>query len=87
VTTNIEVRYFKAWLLFFLIATVGGFVVGAIFGAVVGFTLGVAGMSVEVITLITGALGLIVALPISYFSFRWSVHRYIIPQIKAAAAG
>jgi hypothetical protein len=39
-----EFQYFKAWLLFFLIATVGGGIVGIIIGSFAAAFLGAGGM-------------------------------------------
>ena len=81
-----EAVYAKAWLLFFVLATVGGFVVGAIVGFFAGAILGAAGVDLSAIKMITGALGFIVGLPISYLSFRWSVSRFVIPKVIEAHA-
>jgi hypothetical protein len=68
-----EARLVKAWLLFFLVSTVGGAVAGAITGGILGFLLGAAGLGSDAIGWATGAAGFIVALPISYGAFRWAV--------------
>ncbi|HEY2711738.1 MAG TPA: hypothetical protein VGI60_04425 [Chthoniobacterales bacterium] len=45
-----EFDYFKAWLLFFLVATVGGGVIGMIIGSFVAAFLGAGGMSLPQMT-------------------------------------
>jgi len=57
-----------------------GLVVGAAIGFVVGFTLSISGVDIEVIKSISRVLGFMVGLPISYVCFRWSITRFILPQ-------
>lgn len=45
-----EFQYFKAWLLFFLIATVGGGIVGIIIGGFAAAFLGAGGMPLQQMT-------------------------------------
>ncbi|WP_424681406.1 hypothetical protein [Frateuria sp. YIM B11624] len=75
------IPYAKSWLLFFLVATVGGGLLGMVIGAVLGAFLGVAGVSLESVKLICGAVGFVVALPISFFTFQWSVRTYIVDPL------
>ena len=85
-----DVRYAKAWLLFFVLATVCGALAGAVVGFVVGFIFGASGVDLEKIRIICAGLGFLVGLPISYAFYRWSVRRFILPQIlrqHAAGAG
>jgi hypothetical protein len=77
-----EFDYFKAWLLFFVIATVGGGLVGIIVGAFVGAFLGAGGMPLQQATRILQIVGFIIALPISYFAFRAVVGKYLFPKIE-----
>jgi hypothetical protein len=77
-----EFDYFKAWLLFFVIATVGGGLVGIIVGAFVGAFLGAGGMPLPQMTRILQIVGFIIALPISYFTFRAVVGKYLFPKIE-----
>ncbi|WP_372016419.1 hypothetical protein [Pseudoxanthomonas sp. 10H] len=76
------VPYLKSWLLFFLIATVGGGLIGMVMGAIGGIVMGSMGMPVVQIGLVTGALGFIIGIPISFFSFRWSVARFIVAPLQ-----
>ena len=82
-----DVRYAKAWVLFFVLATVCGFLAGLFVGAVAGFILGVAGTDLEKVRLICAGLGFLVGLPISYACYRWSVRRFILPQVLWQHAG
>jgi hypothetical protein len=79
------IPYAKSWLLFFLVATVGGGLLGMVIGAVLGAFLGVAGVSLESVKLICGMVGFVVALPISFFTFQWSVRTYIVDPLLRQA--
>jgi hypothetical protein len=61
-----EFQYFKGWLLFFLVATVGGGIVGLIIGSFVAAFLGAGGMSLPQMTRILQIVGFVIAIPISY---------------------
>lgn len=74
-------KYFKAWIIFFLIATVGGFFLGAIIGGVLGGVMAVAGQSVATIKFVAGILGFVLGIPISYFTFRWTVSEFIVKPL------
>jgi uncharacterized membrane protein len=73
-----EVSYFKSWLIFFLVASVGGGILGMVFGGLLGGVLGAAGVPIKTITVVGGIVGLIISVPISFFTFKWSVRKYIV---------
>ncbi len=77
-----EFDYFKAWLLFFVIATVGGGLAGIIMGAFIAAFLDAGGMSLAQMTRILQVAGFIIAIPISYFTFRGVVGKYLFPKIE-----
>ena len=77
-----EFQYFKAWLFFFLIATVGGGIVGMIIGGFVAAFLGAGGMPLQKMTRILQVIGFVIALPISYFTFRGVIGKYLFPKIE-----
>ncbi len=79
--------YFKSWFVFFLIAGVGGFFLGAVLGGVAGAILGAEGVSISTIKIITGVGGFLIGLPISYFTFKWSVGKYLINPMLATIQG
>lgn len=82
--TNQEVPYIKSWLLFFLVATIGGGILGMVFGAILGGILGAAGVSVGIIGIVSFIAGMVIGIPISFFTFKWSVSKYIVvPILKA----
>ena len=77
------IKYFKPWVVFALIALFGGMLVGAIAGAVIGVILGAAGVSLKTIPIITGGVGFLLGLPVSFLSYRWSVKKYIVEPLLA----
>ena len=85
-----DVRYTKAWLIFYVLSLVCGSLAGALVGGVAGFILGASGVDLGKIRIIGAGLGFLVGLPISYAFYRWSVRRFILPQVlwhHAAGAG
>jgi hypothetical protein len=75
-----EFDYFKAWLLFFLIATVGGGIVGLIIGGFLAAFFGAGGMPLEQMTRILQVVGFVIAIPISYITFRAVVGKFLLPK-------
>jgi hypothetical protein len=75
-------KIFKSWIMFFLVASVGGGVFGAVVGGILGGILGASGSSVETIQLVSTVVGLMLSIPISYFAFSWSVNKYIVSQYQ-----
>ena len=76
-----ESDYFKAWLLFFLIATVAGGAFGLGVGTSVGAVLSERGIPLRALALILQLLGLVIAMPISYLTFRAVVGKYLFPKL------
>jgi len=77
-----EFQYFKAWLMFFLVGTVGGALLGMILGSFVAAFLGAGGASPAQMTNILRVLGLIIGIPVSYFTFRIVLAKYLLPKIE-----
>jgi putative flippase GtrA len=77
-----EFQYFKAWLFFFLVATLGGGILGLIIGGFVAGFLGAGGMPLPQMTRILQIIGFVIALPISYITFRAVVGKYLFPKIE-----
>jgi len=77
-----EATYFLAWLVFFLIATIGGGIAGLIVGGVIGFILGAAGVSLMTIQAICTVLGFIIGIPISYLAFRVVVKKMVVDKLS-----
>lgn len=81
-----QVPYAKAWLVFVLIAALGGGIVGAVIGAVLGLVLGIIGMPLRQVGIVTGGIGLVLSTPISFFTFKWVVGRYMVrPLVNRSA--
>ena len=77
-----EFDYFKAWLLFFLVATIGGGIAAMLIGSFVAAFLGAGGMPLPQMTRILQIIGFVIAIPISYFTFRVVVGKYLFPKIE-----
>jgi hypothetical protein len=77
-----EFQYFKGWLIFFLVATIGGGIFGMIRGSFVAAFLGAGGMPLQQMTRILQIIGFVIAIPISYFTFRVVVGKYLFPKIE-----
>jgi putative flippase GtrA len=77
-----EFQYFKAWLFFFLVATVGGGILGIIIGSFVAAFLGAGGMPLPQMTRILQIVGFVIAVPISYVTFRAVVGKYLFPKLE-----
>ena len=77
-----EPPYLKAWFLFFMVATLGGALAGGLLGGILGFLLATAGVATTTIGFIGTVAGFIIGLPISFFTFRWSVRRFILPSLS-----
>ena len=76
-----EADYIKAFFLFWLCATVAGFIAGAIIGGILGAAMGVAGVPVRTIQIICGIAGFLVSVPLSYLFFRIFVARFIVQKL------
>ena len=76
-----ESDFFIAWIVFFLSATIGGAIIGAVFGAIIGAILGASGTPMPQIVLITGLVGFIIGIPVSYCCFRFSVSALILRKV------
>ena len=77
-----EFDYFKAWLLFFLIATVGAGIVGLIIGGFGAALLGAGGVPDAQMTRVLQIVGVVVGTAISYITFRAVVGKYLFPKIE-----
>jgi len=76
-----EADYLKAWAVFWVLSTIGGFIVGLVAGGIVGALLGAMGVKVQVIRVLCGALGFLLAIPISYLLFRFAIVKFIVPKV------
>jgi len=77
-----EFQYFKGWLIFFVVATIGGGLVGMIIGSFVAAFFGAGGMPLQQMTRILQIIGFVIGIPISYFTFRIVVGKYLFSKIE-----
>ncbi len=77
-----ESEYFIAWLVYWLTAAVGGGILGAVIGAMLGFVLGLAGVDIQMIKVVCGIAGFIIAIPLSYLLFRLIVGAMIVKKAE-----
>ncbi len=76
-----EFDYFKAWLLFFLVGTVGGGLAGLVLGSFLAAFLGAAGIPAAQMTRVLQIIGFLIGLPISYVTFRAVIGKYLLPKL------
>ena len=76
-----EFQYFKAWLFFFIIATVGTWIITLILGSFAAAFLHAGGASLAQATQVIQILSLLTAIPVSYVAFRGVVGKYLIKII------
>jgi hypothetical protein len=79
-----EIDYFKTWAAYIACVTIGGFIVGAIAGGILGVVLTLAGVHSNSLKLWGGLAGFIAGLPVSYGFFRLFVSQMLIPRIQVA---
>ena len=76
-----DLKYLKAWLINFILAIITAIVAGAIIGAIIGFILGIAGVDRSAISMLCGIIGLFIGLYSSFVFYKWSIKKFIIPQL------
>jgi uncharacterized BrkB/YihY/UPF0761 family membrane protein len=77
-----EFDYFKAWLFFFLIGTVGAMLLTMIIGSFAAAFMGAGGASLPQMTTVNRIMGFIISIPVSYVAFRAVVGKYLFPKIE-----
>jgi len=81
-----EIDYLKAWAIFFVLVTVGGFIIGLVLGTAFGGVLRAIGMPVRFVAVMTRVLAFLASLPVSYFSFRFCVLKFLLPKVTDVPA-
>ena len=78
-----KVKYFKPWILFFIVASLGGAIAGGIAGVAVGIIMGISGFGGDHQMLRLGGqiAGYLAAIPVSFFVYKWSVNRFVLKQV------
>ena len=77
-----EFDYFKAWLLFFFVSTGVAMVLGIVLGSFVVAFMGAGGASSAQMTTVGRIGGFLIGVPVSYFTFRAVVGKYLFPKIE-----
>jgi hypothetical protein len=80
-----EFDYFKAWLLFFVVATGGMLLVGIVINSLLAAVLGAAGAPGGQMNRILLIVSLLICLSIHYVTFRAVVGKYLFPKIEEDA--
>ena len=81
-----QLPFFKSWLVFAVITTFGGGLLGAIVGMIIGGIMGGAGATVPTTQLITAITGLVLGTPISFLTYKWSVNKFIVAHMLRTIA-
>jgi hypothetical protein len=76
-----EFQYFKAWLLFFIIATVSTWLITLVIGSFAAAFLHAGGASLPQATKVIQIISVLIAVPVSYVTFRGVVGKYLMPKI------
>ncbi len=76
-----ELKYFKAWIINFILGIIVALIAGVIIGAIIGFVLGVARIDRNTVSMLCGIAGLFIGLLSSFYFYRWSIKKFIIPQL------
>ena len=76
-----EVKFFKSWVIFFVVATVGAFIAGAVIGFFAGIIIAMLGYPVEGASPYLKLFGFAIGTVVSFFCYKWTVTQYIVPQL------
>ena len=76
-----EFQYFKAWRLFFVVATGCSWLIALVIGSFAAAFVGAGGGSLLQANQLIQIISFIVALPVSYFTFRGVVGTYLLQKI------
>jgi len=78
-----KVKYFKPWILFFIVGSVGGGIAGFIVGLFSGIIMTIAGVESQPMhALVGGVAGYIISIPISFLVYKWSVKKFVLSQLE-----
>lgn len=76
-----KVHFLKAYLMLVVVGAVLGFLVGAVQGGILGMAMGLLGVAMETIPRVTSFTGGLLGLVVGFFVFRWTIRKYIFPQL------
>ena len=75
-------RFFKAWIIFFVVSQAAGFALGACLGGALGLAMAGGGVDTTMIQIAATGLGFLLSVPISFLCFTWSVQTFVVPRIE-----
>ena len=78
-----KIRYFKPWLIYFVVLTICGGVVGGIAGLAIGIIIAAAGGGSDPQTMrLCGKIaGYVASIPVSFFVYKWSINKFVLKQM------
>ena len=77
--------YFKAWLIFFVLANVCGFIVGAGAGALTAAVLAAIGYTPQHPFLVGAIVGVVLTAPVSFLFFWFCVKQFVVRKLAPPA--
>ncbi|MGK0176796.1 MAG: hypothetical protein ACJAYS_000569 [Lentimonas sp.] len=81
-----EIKYFKSWVIFFLVSGIGGLCAGFLAGFAGGVLISLFNPddpegAIQQYASLFQILGFLVALPVSFICYKWTVSKYILSQV------
>lgn len=77
-----EIKFIKAWIIYFIVNTIGGFMVGFVTNTIFGLISRMTSASdINPIVIICGIARSIFGLSISFICFKWSIKKFILTQV------
>ncbi len=74
-------KYFKTWIIYYLIAVVGALTLSAVAAIIIGVGMKLAHAEPSTIKWTARITGFLISAPISWFSFRWVVEEFIVKDL------
>lgn len=81
-TMNGKVSFFKAWIINFVLAVIMAALGGVVVGIILGIVSIIAGIDKNTTHVITTIAGIPCGLISSFYFYKWSINKYILPQVK-----
>lgn len=80
------IKYIKAWFFYSVALVFAGIGAGMLVGGIAGGIMGAQGVDLESTTFqfVIFGLSFVVQLVVSFFVYRWSIQKYIFPQLPQA---
>lgn len=77
-----KVSFFKGWIINFVLAIIMAALAGVVVGIILGIVSVIVGMDKNTTHVITTIAGIPCGLISSFYFYRWSINKYILPQVK-----